>query len=115
MHGPLAFEHRYSFIHSFILDSYIAPLQVHYYSEALPTQHLSLYCVAVYAGATEATVGEGLAKGHYLAVRAEFEPTTFQSTAIDSKKSHHVPPIISCFIVICIAPLTGGYSESLSV
>ena len=31
--------------HSFIQAIYIAPLQVHYYSEALPTQHG--YCVGV--------------------------------------------------------------------
>jgi len=31
------------YIHSFILDISIAPLQVHYYSEALPTQYG--YCV----------------------------------------------------------------------
>jgi len=29
----------HSFIHSFIQAISIAPLQVHYYSEALPTQH----------------------------------------------------------------------------
>src|SRR6218665_11636 len=29
---------RIAFIHSFILDISILPLQVHYYSEALPTQ-----------------------------------------------------------------------------
>ena len=34
-----------SFIHSFILDMSIAPLQVHYYSEALPTQRG--YCAGV--------------------------------------------------------------------
>jgi len=33
------------FIHSFILAISIAPLQVHYYSEALPIQHG--YCVEV--------------------------------------------------------------------
>jgi|SRR6218665_977009 len=31
------------FIHSFIPDTSIAPLQVHYYSEALPTAALILY------------------------------------------------------------------------
>src|SRR6218665_245888 len=35
----------HSFIHSFILDTSIVPLQVHYYSEALPTQ--CGYCVVV--------------------------------------------------------------------
>ena len=35
----------WSFIHSFIQANSIAPLQVHYYSEALPTQHG--YCAGV--------------------------------------------------------------------
>jgi len=35
----------HSFIHSFIQAISLAPLQVHYYSEALPTQHG--YCVGV--------------------------------------------------------------------
>jgi len=35
----------HSLIHSFIQAISIAPLQVHYYSEALPTKHG--YCVAV--------------------------------------------------------------------
>jgi len=35
----------HSFMHSFIQDISIAPLQVHYYSEALPTWHE--YCVGV--------------------------------------------------------------------
>jgi len=34
------------FIHSFIQAISIAPLQVHFYSEALPTQHG--YCVRIY-------------------------------------------------------------------
>ena len=34
-----------AFIHSFIHDISIAPLQVHHYPEALPTQHG--YCVGV--------------------------------------------------------------------
>jgi len=37
---------RVQFINSFtLLESTIAPLQVYYYSEALPTQHV--YCVGV--------------------------------------------------------------------
>jgi len=35
----------HSFIHSFIQAISIAPLQVHYYSETLPTQHE--YCAGV--------------------------------------------------------------------
>ena len=48
-------KHYYLLIHSFIHVTSIAPLQVHYYSEALPTQHG--YCVE----APQATASEGLA------------------------------------------------------
>ena len=53
-----------SCIHSFIPDISIAPLQVHYYSEALPTRALIL-CRSQDAKALEATTSEGLAQGPY--------------------------------------------------
>ena len=37
----------FKFIHSFIPDISIVPLQVHYYSEVLPTTSLIAYCVRV--------------------------------------------------------------------
>ena len=40
-------------------------------------------------------VNEGLAKGPYVAVRAEFEPTTLRSKGIDST---NVPPHIAMFL-----------------
>ena len=49
----------------------IVPLQVHYYSEALPT--MSKY----HAKALQAIASEGLVQGPYVAARAGFEPTTF--------------------------------------
>jgi len=63
-------------IHSFIPDIYVAPLQVHYYSEALPTT--AWYCVRVSTPKRYRT-SEGLAQGPYLHVAAEvgFEPATF--------------------------------------
>ena len=65
-------------IHSFIpfiQAISIVPLQVHSYSEALPTQHE--YCVGV-AEAPRAIVSEGLAQGPYTAARAGFEPVTLR-------------------------------------
>ena len=57
---------------SFILDISIAPLQVHYYSEVLPTTALIL-CRSWHAEALQVTVSEGLAQGPYVADRAWFE------------------------------------------
>jgi len=64
------------------------PLQVHYSSEALPTQHG--YCVTVsHLSATppHATLTEGLAKGPYVVVRAGFEAATLHTPNLPM--SHH--------------------------
>src|SRR6218665_3746253 len=53
--------------HSFIQAISIAPLQVHYYSEALPTQHG--YCGGVLLPKL-VTASEGLAQGPYMVARA---------------------------------------------
>jgi len=58
--------------HSLIQAISIAPLQVHYYSEALPTQHG--YFVGVHAEVPQAIASEGLAQGPYAAARAGFDP-----------------------------------------
>jgi len=50
--------------HSSIPDISIAPLQVHGYSEALPTTALILYR-SYHAEALQATMREGLAQGPY--------------------------------------------------
>jgi len=52
-------------IHSFIPDISIAPLQVHYYSEALQTTALIL-CRSQHAKVLQATVSEGVAQGPYM-------------------------------------------------
>src|SRR6218665_542100 len=57
-------------IHSFIQTISVAPLQVHFYSEALPTQHG--YCVGV-------SRRSGLAQSPYIGARAIFEPKTLPS------------------------------------
>ena len=66
-------------IHSFILAISIAPLQVLYYSEALPTTaRILTYCIGVSRRSAQATVGTGLAQGPYVAARAGVEPTTLR-------------------------------------
>src|SRR6218665_832912 len=65
-------------IHSFISGISIVPLQVRYYSEALPTEHGC--CV----GVSLRTANKGLAQGPYLADRAGFEPTTLRTKGDES-------------------------------
>ena len=80
---------------SFIRTISIAPLQVHFYSEALPTQHG--YCAGVsHRSATGncelRTYPRSLhIRGGY---RAKVEPTTLRLKAIDSTNApprHHAP------------------------
>ena len=80
-HSPVT----HSFIHSFIQAISIAPLQVHCYSEALPTQDTLL---EFHAEAPQATASEGLAQGPYVAVGAG----SFGREASNLPISHHVPP-----------------------
>src|SRR6218665_1562326 len=69
--------------HSFILAISIAPLRVHYYSEALPTTAGILLCIGVSRRSAQATVSKGLAQGPYEAARAEVKPTTLRLRVID--------------------------------
>src|SRR6218665_1445979 len=71
------------FIQSFILAISVAPLQVHYYSEALPTAARIAYCIGVSRRSAQATVSKGLALGPYVAARAGVEPTTLRLRVID--------------------------------
>jgi len=64
-----------SFIHSFIHSTFIAPLQVHYYSKSLPHTARSF----TPKRHNRATASEGLARnaqGPYVAAIAGFEPAT---------------------------------------
>src|SRR6218665_208446 len=79
----------HSFIHSAIS---IAPLQVLYYSEALPTTARILY--RRFTPKRKATVGKGLAQGPYMAARAGVEPTTLRLKAIDSTKAPPCPTYV---------------------
>jgi len=69
----------------FISDISIVHLQVHYYSEVLPTTALTL-CRSKHAEALQATVNEGLARP-YVVARVGFEPTIFrtQGTELTTK------------------------------
>src|SRR6218665_1459416 len=82
-------EKTNSFLPSFIPAISIAPLQVHYYSEALRLQHG--YCIRVSRRSAQATAGKGRAQGTYVAARAGVEPTTIRLKVIVSTKAHHVP------------------------
>src|SRR6218665_1441295 len=83
-------------IHSFIPNIYIAPLQVHYYSDALRTlQHG--YCV----GVSRATASEGLAQGPYPAARAGFEPTTLRTKGDKSTNKPPRPTFVYVFFYVC--------------
>ena len=73
-----------SFIHSFILAISIAPLQVLYYSEALPTTAQIVYRSFTPKRTGNSTVGKGLDQGPYVAARAGVEPTTFRLKVIAS-------------------------------
>jgi len=71
----------HSFIHSFIETISIAPLRVHYYSDALPTEHG--HCAGVSRRSATGNC-EWLSQGPYLAARAGFKSTTFRLKGIDS-------------------------------
>src|SRR6218665_3948556 len=85
----------HSFIHSFNPDIYIAPLHVHYYSEALPTT--VIYSVGVYRTKRYyrqpyiyyILLVKDLPKDPGVAARMGFDPTTFRSKGIEST---NVPP-----------------------
>ena len=64
-------------IHSFIMDNYIVPLQVPYYSEVLPTLALIL-CQGWHVEALQAIASEGLAQGSYVVANMGFELATLR-------------------------------------
>src|SRR6218665_3405233 len=82
------------FIHSFIPAISIAPLQVLYYSEALPTTARILY--RSFTPKRKATAGKGLAHGPYVAARAGVEPTTLRLKVIVSTKAPPRPTMHIC-------------------
>src|SRR6218665_809516 len=88
---------RFIPLHSFIPGISIAPLQVLYYSEALPTTAHG-YCIGVSRRSAQATVGKRLAQGPYVTARAGVEPTTLRLKVVDSTKAPSRPTILfNCF------------------
>src|SRR6218665_3118450 len=79
----------HSFIQSIIPAISIAPLQVRYHSEELPTTARILYQVS--RRSAQATAGKGLAQGPYVTARAGVEPTTLRLKVIDSTKAPSRP------------------------
>ena len=79
------FSLRWFQIHSFIPAISIAPLQVLYYSEALPTTARILY--RSFTPKRTGNCMKRLAKGPYVAARAGVEPTTLQLKVIVSTKA----------------------------
>ena len=75
------------FIHSFILAISIAPLQVHYYSEMLSTQHG--YCVKVSHWSPRATASEGLTKVPTLGLERDLNQRPFRQKVSNLPMSHH--------------------------
>src|SRR6218665_1832245 len=81
-------------LHSFIQAISIAPLQVLYYSEALPITARILY--RSFTPKAQATVGKGLVQGPYLVARAGVEPTTLRLKVIASTNAPPSPkPMLS--------------------
>ena len=74
-----------SFIHS---GYFYCASAVHYYSEAIPTQHghCRSFTSVARRRETPTTASEGLAQGPYVAARSGFEPTTLRTKGIDSTK-----------------------------
>jgi len=71
---------------SFIQAISIAPLQVHYYSEALPTHHG--YCVEASCRRATGNCAWRTSQVPYVAARAGLEPMTFRSTVHALIPSH---------------------------
>src|SRR6218665_4123919 len=82
---PISITIQGEVIHSFIPAISIAPIQVLYYSEALPTQQG--YCAGVSRRSVQATAGKGLAQDPDVAARAGVEPTILRLKVIFSTKA----------------------------
>src|SRR6218665_2564420 len=77
-----------------IIITRLAPLQVHYYSEALPSQQG--YWIEFHAEPPQGTASKGLAQGSYVAARAEFETATLRKKGVkptnDPLRPTHIHP-----------------------
>ena len=87
-------------IHSLIPVISTAPLQVHYYSEVLPTQHG--YCVGISCRSATGNCEWRTCQGPYVADRARFEPATFWTKALDLPLSHYAPLVSNAYYFVII-------------
>ena len=86
----------HSFIHSFNRAISIAPLQVHYYSEALPTHCSTDIVLEFHAEAPQTTASEGLAQGSYMAaIERDSNPRPCGRKASNLPMSHF--PLLRSF------------------
>ena len=67
----------------------MSPLQVHYLSKVLPTQHDTV--LEFYAKAPQVTASVGLAQGPYVAAGAGFEPATLCTKGAESTTAPRHP------------------------
>ena len=96
---------------SFIQAISIAPLQVHYYSEALAHYTVSEF----HAEAPWATASEGLAQGTYVAARAGFQPATLRTKGDESTNEPPRPGPIKVCIAYTYTYMHAYTLESLHV
>src|SRR6218665_637458 len=89
--GATRTMHTYSFIHSFIQAISIALLQVHYYSEALATQHG--YCRSVTLKLHRQLRVKDLPKVPTWRLERDSNPRPFGRKATNLPMSHHAPRI----------------------
>ena len=80
-------------IHSFIQAISIAPLQVHYYIEALLTKHG--YCAGNSCLSATGNCEWRIAQGPFVAARAGVEPMTLRTKGVDSTNAPHTPHIMA--------------------
>src|SRR6218665_1169027 len=95
-----------SFIHSFIYAISIGPLQVRYYSKALPTQHG--YCAGVSGQSATGNRVKDLPKVPTWRLERDSNPlpTTIRSKGIDSTNAPPYPRLhlyLSDFLYICLS------------
>src|SRR6218665_805536 len=82
------------YFHSLIQPISIAPLQIHYYSVVLPTQHVGV--------SLRSATGKGLSQGPYVVARAGFEPKTLW---MKGNESTNEPPCPMNYfdVLMCLA------------
>ena len=85
-------------MYSYMQDISKAPLQVHYYSEVLPTTAFIL-CRSYHAKALHETVSERLAQGPNVAARVGFEPATFRTQG--TEPTTEPPPSVCIYALVC--------------